>query len=426
MSPKTRRVLLAGTIVGLLAGESAWFLSRLASSILLLRGEHAFYRNALVPAWASYGAALRWGAEREAVESNQLELLLFGLDQSDARIRIDLPLPPATALKVARQLTARLIQWMPFSAYHWSLASDVYVHSARTRRRQDPIDLSRLSEDPIENMLPEEWVGVACLEVASRLEPTNYLYPDLLAEMFLEIGSPARAAAYCRRAVAINPDLRDHLYLQRPDLAPELLEAALLGFADASTGGSIVPVWASECDAARLLTQNGQERRALPHLERALAAAPGLAEVQAEMGYLQYRLHDYRKALEYLQAAIRIDPEPSWPHYTSGLCYLALGQPDQAIPPLSEARDRDPSGSLFLQSLGEAFEKHGQIQDAERQFKASANLHPGERDAWLSLLAFYLRHKDLQVAPGTCEKVIALDPADPTYREQCALLGEAP
>jgi tetratricopeptide (TPR) repeat protein len=426
MTRKARQSFLAVGLVMLLGLESVYFLRQFATGVLNLMGEHAFYRNNIVLSWNLYRRAQAWGADRQTVESNQLESILFGLDQVDGGIRIELPLSQAEALKEARNLSARLIGAIPHSAYHWSLASDVYRHVAHDRRRREPIDLSRLSEDPLENMLAEEWLSLACMEAASRLEPRNALYPDLMTEMFLEIGSPANAARYCRRAVADDPELANHLYLWRPELAPEVLEAALQGFQDALAEQTMVSPAAIECDAARLLSHHGQDERARPHLERAVALAPGVAEFQIEMGQLHYRLKEYRKALEFLGTAIAIDPASAWPYYIRGLCRIGLGESAEAIEQFRKAKEIEPGGRLFLYALGEALEKTGQVQDAGRQFVAAAHMNPQDPGGWSSLLAFYARQGDRLSAPDACSRLLALRPEDPAYKEQCAAFGEVP
>jgi len=83
------------------------------------------------------------------------------------RAKIDLPLPPGESIPLAHRLIARRIRETPYKAYSWSLASDVFMHEAWQRRHTTVLDLTHLSEDPLENLLPEERDAIGALETAN-------------------------------------------------------------------------------------------------------------------------------------------------------------------------------------------------------------------------------------------------------------------
>lgn len=418
-----RKILLLMCFAVLLAAESAYFTRQCAAGILRLGGERAFFRNRHEQAWNRYRRALALGGDRETLETDQIELLLFGLDQIWAGVRVRTALPPGQAVHAALQLAARRVAEMPFKAYAWALASDVYFHEARLRRQNTPLDLSSLSEDPMAVLLPEDRLGLAALETASRLEPNNYIYHDLLAEKFLEIGNIDMAATYCRRSVASYPFLGDHRYLLVPDLAPELLEAAIRGFEDSRLQESMIPRGAIESDAGELLRRNGQDRRAIDFLKRAVALSPDLYEAQYSLGVVSYQLGDYQAALRHLQEATRCQPESPSPHVHMGMAHMALGDLQGAIDQFRRAREKDARDIKYFHLLGEALEKAGQSKDAERQFVAAANLNPGNALAWETLLGFYARQQDLRGAADACARLRKLRPGNDLDRDRCASLG---
>jgi len=181
-----RKVLIVMCFTALLAMESAYFARACAAGIQRIRGERAFFSNRHEQAWNRYRKALNLGGDRETLETDQIELLLFGLDQGWGGVRVRTALPPEQAVREVLNLAARRIAETPFKAYVWSLASDGYFHEARLKRQSTPLDLSSLSEDPMSVLLPEELLGLAALETASGLEPNNSIYHDLLANLWFE------------------------------------------------------------------------------------------------------------------------------------------------------------------------------------------------------------------------------------------------
>src|SRR3989442_15138610 len=190
--PMVRKVGLLLCCAVLLGSESVYFARLTAAGIFRLRGERAFFRNAHERSWDSYRRALALGGDRDRLETDQAELLLFGLDQGAMGARVRPALPQEEAVRAASQLVASRITETPYRAHHWSLASDVYFHAARLRRHETPLDLSSLTDNPLDILLPEERLGLAALETASRLEPSNYIYHDLLVEKFLDLRSVSR------------------------------------------------------------------------------------------------------------------------------------------------------------------------------------------------------------------------------------------
>lgn len=418
-----RKSLLLLCFTALLAAESVYFASHCAAGILRLQGERAFFRNDQQQAWTDYRRSLALGGDRETLETDQIELFLFGLDQNWAGVRVRTALPPEGAVRAALHLAARRVTETPFKAYAWSLASDVYFHAARLHRQDTPLDLSSLSEDPMEILRPEDRLGLAALETASSLEPNNYIYHDLLTEKFLELGQTDLAATYCRRSVAAYPILGDHPYLLVPDLAPGLLEAAIRGFEDSRSQESMIPRGAIESDAGELLRRNGQERRAIEFLKRAVVLSPDLYEAQYSLGVASYQVGDYVGALRHLHEAVRCQPLSPSPHVHMGMAHMGLGNLQGAIDQFRQAREKDARSTTYFHLLGDALEKAGQVKEAERQFVAAAKTNPKSTEAWASLLAFYTRHRDLRPLADACTNLRLMAPDETTYGEQCAALG---
>ena len=427
MKSVTKKAAILTCAVGLIVAETVHFGSQIVASVMRVRGERAFFRVDHPSAWRFYRRALARGGDGDRLETDMVELLLFGLDQRAGGIKLETALPAAESLSFARDAIARRLTETPYRAYLWSLASDLYAHVSRERRRETPLDLARLSEDPLENLLPEDWMAVAALEQAARLEPNNYLYHDLLTEMFLDLGAPGKAAQYCRSAVAAYPVLGDHRYLSREDVAPEVLEAALQGFEDATRQVSLVPRPAIERDAGRLLAAHGQNRRAMDHFRRALDIDPGYVDAQFELGLAAYLLGDLATALPHFKISAGLLPDSPWPDYYTGLTLLAQGDREAALQYLRGAREKGSPDPRFFHTLGETLEASGQVREAERQFVAAAHLNAGTQGAWAALLNFYIRQKNSRAGAEICAKLLAMrPPVDGVYREACDSLSRTP
>lgn len=177
-------------------------------------------------------------------------------------------------------------------------------------------------------------------------------------------------------------------------------------------------------DVGRLLTRHGQDERATGYFDRALAIAPNDYDARMGRGVARYRLKDLRKAIEDFERASTLFPERPSPHYFAGVARRAQGDLEGAILEFRRARERGFGEIKIFHALGEALEADGQIEEAERQFVAAANLHPKAPDAWSSLLAFHMRHGNNRAASEACSRIASLDAMAGVSREQCARLGE--
>lgn len=282
MNPLAWNALLFSLLLG---GDTACFGRECAAAVLRQRDERAFFRNDHRASWGHFGAALAWGGDPERLRTDLVELLLFGLDQSEAGVRIDLPVPAERAVGETRDLIAPCLIPAPCKAYYGSRASDIDLHDAE-RRRERPIDLQAPSEDPLENPTPPRWLVVASLEMAATLEPNYNVHNNLLTEMFLDVGSPGTTERYCRRTVAAYPTLDSHSYLSRPDLPPEVLEAAVHGFEDMRGEVLVVPPALIEIGAARLWVAQDEREYVVDFLKKAIAIDPASYDARFLLGLL--------------------------------------------------------------------------------------------------------------------------------------------
>jgi tetratricopeptide (TPR) repeat protein len=428
MSARVRRGLLVIFGGALLALLTAYFGAECLAGLARLDGQRAYYTGDFTVAWNSYGRALRLGGSREGLEVDRAETLLFGLDQQVLGVKVTLPMAASDAVVTLRDLLARRLAYTPYRAYYWSLVSDLYLYEARSARRSSALDLSSLSDDPVQNLRPEEGLALAALEEAARREPANYIYQDLLAEQFLEWGVVDRAIPHVRRGVALYPVRNGHTYLGNEPIRPEVVEAALAGFEDALGSESMVPKEEIECDAGALLVSQGENAKALTYFKRALQRAPNMPDALYHYGQACYLMGDYATADDAMTRASANMPDTASLFYYLGLARLKEGKTPEAIEALQTAREIDPRGIELFQTLAQVLEDAGQTKDAERQLTAAAHLNPDRPEAWSALLAFYGRHRDLRTdARRICNHLETMKIDPKVYKSACDdLLRVAP
>jgi tetratricopeptide (TPR) repeat protein len=414
------RKLLLGLLALVFVGQTVFFARRTWAGLLEWRGQRAYLGNDLVGAWDRAGQAIAAGGPPGVLETRRIEILIAGLHMRDVGIRMDLPLQDDQADAEARRLIGRRLAETPYVAHLWSLAGDLFFHEGRVDRRAAPIDLSRLSEDPMENLLPQDRMGLAALEKAAALEPDNYLYHGLLAEQFLEFGVLGPAGKECRQAVEAYPRLDAHPYLTGFDLPPSLVQAGLDGFQDALLSVSLVARVEILRDAARLLSRHDRDEEAIRFLELATRVDPGYYDARIELGMARVRLGQWKEAAGDLEAAVTLLPD-----YPPTLLELAkvrrrLDDPQGALEALQRARALGDSDTRVFLEMGEILESLQRGDEARRQFMAAAQLHPTDADAWSGLLEYARRTGDRAEARRACERLLSGGSVRESTRLECA------
>jgi len=91
-----------------------------------------------------------------------------------------------------------------------------------------------------------------------------------------------------------------------------------------------------------LTDQFAKHAEARGYIQRALAMNPDSAAIIDSMGWVLYKLGDYRGALDYLERAYRLEPEPEIASHLV-VTRWHLGQHDSARELLQEALNRAPT-----------------------------------------------------------------------------------
>ncbi len=159
----------------------------------------------------------------------------------------------------------------------------------------------------------------------------------LVADVFASQGQYSSAADACRRALQISDG--------SGELAQQLAELLYL---------------AKRIDEAR------------PLLERFYASNPDDPRWPAMLGSLLAEEQEYEKAIPLLQSSLALPGAPASVRLDLGRSYLALDQPDEALPHLQSSVGLDTDGSVHYQ-LAQALQRLGmreQAREALAQYQA--------------------------------------------------------
>lgn len=226
------------------------------------------------------------------------------------------------------------------------------------------------------------------LKTAATLDPINPLILDLYAEALARNGQIGDALAEMTRSVFVCPSMSNHFYLQ-PDMVPWLSvkerTAIDRGFrmAIAHDLPEAVPGFAAFCDAVH---HDAAEGDVLARASTVADEPARRAQLLLDAGVAFARADERGRAAAAFNQAAELDPANPRPYE-----YLA-SQIFGVDKDLASARAAVQKGlangadpfELYL-SLGQTYEKAGDLDDAEAALLNAARLRPGGLDNFETL-----------------------------------------
>jgi Flp pilus assembly protein TadD len=195
--------------------------------------------------------------------------------------------------------------------------------------------------------------AVACADEALLASPRLVPALAVRAAALAALGRLDEARLAFSRALAVDPGDPEallgaaELHVRRLGPARDALEA---GLEYALRGARAANALKDRALAARLglvagMAENdlGRSHLALPHLDRALAALPGDADVVYERGVALFELCRFEEAQRAFERALALAPEDPWALHQLGLLAERKGDRDRAETLLRRARARAPA-----------------------------------------------------------------------------------
>ena len=150
--------------------------------------------------------------------------------------------------------------------------------------------------------------------------------------------------------------------------------------------------------------------------------APDAIGPHMELADFYRRHHEDQKAIDSLNAALKLDPKNTQIDRALGNTYIALGEPEQALAVLNEAIALNPRDPLLYNSKGVALDETGNYSEAQQSYQTAYNL-----DASGNMM-YKINMSMSYILAGAYDKAIALlrpmlDMADapPIIRQNLAL-----
>jgi TolB-like protein len=173
-----------------------------------------------------------------------------------------------------------------------------------------------------------------------------------------------------------------HLVVQR---TPATIEGAVREFEKAISLDPDYALAHAELALATLLletytdlTITGLVARAAPHVERAMAFDPTLAEAHAATGYLLWNQWNLEEALTHFQHAIQINPNYSIVYlWMANLLSSQLGRYAESFAARETAVRLDPLSLPAIATYASALIYRNRLAEADREMEKLASIHPG-------------------------------------------------
>ena len=251
---------------------------------------------------------------------------------------------------------------------------------------------------------------------------------------------------------SLGPEMRDRLYGLVRRLTPaagaagaesELTDPALferlksLGYVAVSAGsfgeagGKPLPDPKTRIQIYELVSealsdsQHGRYQESLAKLQQAEKTETNSLTINYLTALNYYRLHDVRRAVERLQATLRIDPKFALAAYYLGLAQVQMNDLEDAIISFERAFDLDPTNFNAAFNLGAAYLKKGRTEEALQKFQRSVEINPSYAQGQEGLGEMYLYLKRPEDAARALERAVELAPRMAKAHENLARAYEA-
>ena len=200
---------------------------------------------------------------------------------------------------------------------------------------------------------------------------------------------PIAYALYLRADQAETEDAKRDLLERVLEIEPDFLDA-MFELA-ASHGQSSREAWfAEDFEAAAW-----HDERSRSLFDQVLAQDPGHPATNASLAWAAFREPDLAQAAMYAERALESEPTHFGALTTAGEVLTRLWRPEQAIPILRYARERDPLSSYHFENLGGAYLDAGRYAAAEEVLRVYQVMEPDDESwpRWQLGLALLLQGK---------------------------------
>ena len=194
-----------------------------------------------------------------------------------------------------------------------------------------------------------------------------------LGELYHQQGDVDTAVAYFKRALALNPELANRFITQGQRAFDEMNYQEAI-----DSLNTHLLLFPEDVSATYLLGQSyetkGDIDNALTFYKRTLTLDSQRPDVLFKMVYIYGNQDAHQQAIDTLQKIIEIAPDTTEAHYLMALSYLALEQPDAALPAFLATVRLNPDDVSAHYHAAILFEQKGEIDNAIVHYEKTMGL----------------------------------------------------
>ncbi|NDY73816.1 cytochrome c biogenesis factor [Desulfobacter hydrogenophilus] len=259
------------------------------------------------------------------------------------------------------------------------------------------------------------------LNLSAAEHPENAGHQILLGNFYLKTRNMEKAEAAYKKAVEIQPDKNRPLVILagfynltgKKEQALELYRKACAIDPDDMNTRMVL---------ARFLYRDEKKDEAEKELKEIMNKRPGLASARRLKSEILISQKEYQPALQLLSALEKDEPNSHRVQYFKGLCYIGLGDPNQAAASVYKAVELKPDYIQAKMLLSEIYFRQHSYELTVEQTTGALRLNPNLYRALLIRANAYMALKKFQDAENDYRYMIKLNPDNPTGYYRIAYL----
>ena len=157
-------------------------------------------------------------------------------------------------------------------------------------------------------------------------------------------------------------------------------------------------------------SKSGDHKKAIEYFDKAIFLNPNNADYFVNRGNSYYFLKQYDQAIENYTEAIRLSPDYFLPHMNLGSVYDDLGKPEKAIENYNHAIELEPDNPVPYRNRGVTLLRIGEFERALPDLNRAIALNPNYRLAYASRVVTLAALKRYDEAMRDYSRAIDLDP----------------
>ena len=270
--------------------------------------------------------------------------------------------------------------------------------------------------------------GVGVYLEKQQLHKMADQYAYVATELYEKENNPEVALPFIEKAIAINKDAPDYLFLRaymqgmaatrellnlkRPFNKAEL-DVAHRSYAEALYLNKIEPERAEPFILqGQILSALKDKKRARAAIEKAVALAPNNAFAHIRMAMIQLDGNDVSNAVKSLDHALQLDPNAKWAWFWKGIVASDYTKDvEEARRCCDKALEIDPKFDMAYYNRGWTYasDKVKRYDLAREEMRKALTVNPDYKEACYAIGMFYGYEDNYAIAKVWMDKAIALD-----------------